>query len=250
MADRQLSKRHGPAVAFEFPCFKNENWIAFEKIIGTNLSSKARTDIEQAANQCVVEHFFIEQDGQRIRQKGRVTKTKKPGKKDQVKDQTPPLMLLRAMRELFERWADIQGISSNKAPPGGAKRAIDIYSDETSGTMRNDLDRLMGELKVHEVALSNFLDRPKGRPPFIGFVGRLAEVFEKVTGKQPTKTIPKDQGDPEVKQSPFVNFVLAVDACLPTTAQRSGVDTAGATPQAVRRALQKYKPTGNSPSKT
>ena len=256
MAGSKTPERDGPAVAYEFPCFKDEDWHAFQRIIGAHLNSEERADIEEAANQCVAEHFFIVQDEQQKRQKGRVSKAKKPKHKDIVKVQTPHLMLLRAMRELFERWADVQatpeeksGASEEGKETPEEKRVIEVYSDETGETMRNDLDRLMGELKVHEVALSNFLDRSKGRDPFIGLVGRLTAVFQSATGKQTTISMPKNTENLDAKQSPFVDFVKAVDECLPESARRSGVDTPSAKPQAVRRAQNKYKRRGNSPSK-
>lgn len=226
-------EHHGPAKDFVSPSFEDKDWQDFETIIDAGLDDKARAKITEAADQCVIAHFFEEQDKQRQHQRGRVDP-----KKDKVKANTLPLALCRAMDRLVKAWGAVQ------ADPE-AKRAIEIYSDEMATARHRDLDMIISELQFHlSIALPEFLAREKGRDPFIGFVGRLAAVYETATEKPPTVAYPKDTEDSDAKVSAFVDFIMAVDVRLPTSSRWRGVDSPAAKSKAVSRALKKYNSEG------
>ena len=228
------SERQGPAKDLVLPSFEDKDWHDFGAIIDAGLDGKARAGIAEVAEQCVIARFFEEPDKQRRKQRGRVDS------KGKTKAPTLPLKLRRLMDRLVEAWGAVQ------ADPE-ARRAIENYSDEMAMARARDLDMVMADLQFHRIALPLFLAREKGLDPFIGFVGGLAAVYETAIGKPPKVAYPKDTEDPDAKVSPFVEFIMAVDACLPTSSRWRGVDSPAANSQAVIRALNKYKSEGCLP---
>jgi hypothetical protein len=226
----------GPALDFELPNFKDKNWRAFEKIIGAPLNGGAQSEIEKAAEQYSIARYFEKQDKQRRGQRGRIDS------KGKTKKNTNSLALRTAIKRLIKKWGEVQ------ADPL-AKRVIEIYSDELVGAGKRDMDTVMADLQFHQVALSLYLNQPKGDGLFDRFVGRLAAVYEAAKKKPATITMPTDLGDPDAKVSAFVEFVMAVDTCLPISSQRTGVHTISANSKAVLRALNKYKGKGKLPPK-
>jgi hypothetical protein len=229
MADDK-SSGSGPASNYRSPSFTEKQWRAFEKIIGAKLNHIVRIEIEEAAEQFTVARYFEEQDKQRRGQRGKVDS------KGKVKDGTTPLSLLKTVERLLKNWSKVRADSE-------AKRVIEIYCDEMTGTGKRDLETVICDLQFHQFALSHFLQQPKGSSLFNRFVGRLAVAYEKATGMPPTIGIPKDSGDLNAKVSPFVELVAMVSPHL------SGVDTPVAKSQAVKRALDKYKSRGKKPPK-
>jgi hypothetical protein len=223
-----------PATNFELPNFKDTNWDHFECVIGAALNGETRTEIEEVAVQYSVARYFERQDDQRRKERGKVDS------KGKTKKSTASLALRKAIGTLVKRWGKV------RADPD-ARRVIEIYSDEMVDAGKRDLDTVMADLQFHQVGLSLFMERPKGLGLFDRFVGRLAAVYEATTEKSTTVSIPTDSEDPDANVSAFVDFVMAVDACLSKSAHWTGVQSPAAKSMAVRRALEKYKHKGKLP---
>ena len=225
------SSGSGPASNYRSPSFTKKKWHAFEKIIGAKLNHNVRIEIEEAAEEFAVARYFEEQDKQIRGQRGKVNS------KGKVKINTPSLSLLKAIEGLFKKWSKVQNDLE-------AKRVIEIYSNEMSGTGKRDLETVLADLQIHQAALSLFLRQPKGSSLFDRFVGRLATAYEMATGEWPRISYPTDTEDPDAKMSPFVKFVKAVSP------HRSGKDTLTAKTMDIIRALNNYKKRGKNPPKT
>ncbi len=164
-------------------------WWKLEKRLGVSLDKWAREEIFAAADEfAIVQHF-------RIVDKAR---SKLGGSR---RTPTSISKLRTHLKSVLKNWGDIQNDPT-------AKRLFEDISDELA---LGDVAYAMAFLDHVDHRLDAYLNPPKF-DPFSHYVKRISGVYEKVTGKPVTITVPKGE---ESKTSTFVENMRTLDTVLP-----------------------------------
>ena len=170
-------------------------WWKLEKCLGVSLGKSAREEIIAAADEYVVAQHFRSVDKARSKLGG------------SRRTPTSNSKLRTNLKRVLENWGDIQNDPT----------AQQFFEDVSNELGLGNVDDTMWMLRHLDYYLDFYLNPPK-YDPFSRYVKKISGVYEKVTGKPVTITVPKWEGS---KTSTFVENMKTLDTVLPDYAQRS-----------------------------